>query len=403
MMRTVITGASGFVGRQLVERLKAEGHELLLVGRDGVALQHLWPDVATCTYSDLPNLGAGFDQLIHLAVLNNDVEADEQSFFAINVDLALQTLRSARDAGIGRFLNISSMHALSENTDPYSRSKRAAAASLGAEAGIECVTVYLPAVYGDRWAGKLSALNRFPKPLANALFRILAALKPAVHVGRLAELCSRTTISSGTVFLADDQDDNPVYRLCKRLMDIGFAVVVLALLWWALIGLWVAIRLQSPGPSIFAQERVGRGARRFTCYKFRTMHIGTVQAGTHEVSQSAVTSLGSFLRRTKIDELPQVWNILRNEISLVGPRPCLPVQTELIAERLKRGVLDVTPGISGLAQINNIDMSEPVRLAEWDARYVATRSLLLDFKILLRTALGSGQGDKINSSGVPRR
>ena len=125
------------------------------------------------------------------------------------------------------------------------------------------------------------------------------------------------------------------------------------------------------------------------------MQQGTVQAGTHEVSQASVTRIGKFLRGTKVDELPQIWNILKNDISLVGPRPGLPIQRELFEERCAQGVFDVKPGISGLAQINNIDMSDPKRLAEWDARYIALQSLSLDIKIIISTIRGKGQGDKI--------
>ena len=141
-------------------------------------------------------------------------------------------------------------------------------------------------------------------------------------------------------------------------------------------------------------RRVGRYGKTFTCYKFRTMQQGTVQAGTHEVSQASVTSIGRFLRGTKLDELPQVWNILKNEISLIGPRPGLPVQKELFEARQAWGVFDVKPGISGLAQVNNIDMSDPEKLARWDARYIALQSLVLDIKITLATVRGGGQGDK---------
>lgn len=120
----------------------------------------------------------------------------------------------------------------------------------------------------------------------------------------------------------------------------------------------------------------------------------TRQAGTHEVSATAITRLGNFMRKTKIDELPQLVNILRNEVSLIGPRPCLQVQEELIAARNAHGVLTIKPGISGLAQVNNIDMSDPQKLARWDARYVGLRSLFLDLKITIATATGRGQGDR---------
>ncbi|MDQ0348996.1 sugar transferase [Ancylobacter vacuolatus] len=187
------------------------------------------------------------------------------------------------------------------------------------------------------------------------------------------------------------------YDLIKRGIDLTAAVMILLLGWWVFILIWLLIRRESPGPGIFAQRRIGQHGRVFICYKFRTMRVGTPEQGTHLMTASAVTRMGRWLRRTKCDELPQVWNILRNEISLVGPRPCLPVQTELIAAREARGVLSIKPGITGLAQINGIDMRDPDVLAEWDARYLETRSLLVDLKILMATVLGGGQGDRLRA------
>lgn len=125
------------------------------------------------------------------------------------------------------------------------------------------------------------------------------------------------------------------------------------------------------------------------------MQVRTVQAGTHQTPIHAVTELGHFLRRTKMDELPQVWNILRNEMSVVGPRPCLPVQTELTEEPQQLSVFNVKPSITGLAQINDIDKSDPVRLAEWDSRYIKLQSLLADSRILILTLTGRGTGDRV--------
>src|SRR5690606_18912829 len=113
------------------------------------------------------------------------------------------------------------------------------------------------------------------------------------------------------------------------------------------------------------------------------------------VASQAVTRTGRFLRRTKLDELPQVWNILRNEMSLIGPRPCLPGQSELIEARQLQGGLAVKPVISVDAQLNGSDMSEPLVLADWDARYLALQSLALDLNIGIATLRGRGSGDKV--------
>lgn len=189
--------------------------------------------------------------------------------------------------------------------------------------------------------------------------------------------------------------------MLKRLFDFCSAVVGVMLAFPIVLVAIVAIRITSPGAAIFAQTRIGRGGGPFTCYKLRTMMQGTRIAGTHEVSPASVTGVGKFLRSTKLDELPQLWNVLVGEMSLVGPRPCLPVQEELIEERRKRGVLTVLPGITGLAQVEGIDMSDPVRLAERDADYVASRSFPGDLKLILRTVTGSGSGDRVRDAKEP--
>ncbi|MDY6964184.1 MAG: sugar transferase, partial [Pseudomonadota bacterium] len=195
--------------------------------------------------------------------------------------------------------------------------------------------------------------------------------------------------------VADGQGDNPVFSKTKRFIDLAFALSIIVLLWWAMVIIWVTIRLQSPGPGIFRQERVGRNEQVFTCLKFRTMYLSAPNVGTHEVPAAAVTPLGHFLRRTKLDELPQVINILRNEMSLVGPRPCLPNQASMILERRAQGVFEIKPGITGLAQVRGIDMSDPAGLAACDREYLQLQSLLLDVKIILQTARGAGSGDNV--------
>lgn len=182
----------------------------------------------------------------------------------------------------------------------------------------------------------------------------------------------------------------------KRTFDLVGAVCGLLVVWPVILVFVVLIRGQSHGPGIFSQERIGRGGRVFVCHKLRTMQQGTPNVPTHMASAAQVTPIGSFLRKTKLDELPQLWNVLRGEMSFVGPRPCLPSQAALIEERQKRGVFAIRPGITGLAQINGIDMSDPVKLAEKDAEYVRTRSFARDLAILFKTVFGgAGSGDLV--------
>tara|TARA_R110002020_G_scaffold135469_2_gene302448 strand:+ start:10085 stop:11314 length:1230 start_codon:yes stop_codon:yes gene_type:complete len=407
-MKIVVTGASGFVGRNLLPYLIRPGVELLLVGRHPEQLSERFPEHHTCGYADLSTRASGWDQLVHLAVVNTNSQADADEFARVNVDLLMNVAETARQIGIKRFVNISSIHALDEdNQSLYAVTKRQAARRLAGMADIEIVTVYLPLVHGEGWAGRLDWLNRVPKAFARPLFGLAAAMAPTVDVRRLAELLLSDTfprpfppdeVDDSVLWeqvLSDGQNGNPWYGAIKRAADVAVALGIVLLFWWVLLLIWATIRLSSPGPGLFAQTRIGKDGREFTSYKFRTMKIGTPQAGTHEVSASAVTPIGKFLRRTKLDELPQIWNILRNEMSLIGPRPCLPVQTELIEARRKLGVLDVKPGISGLAQINGIDMSTPWRLASWDARYICLRSLPFDARIALSTVMGKGQGDRV--------
>lgn len=179
----------------------------------------------------------------------------------------------------------------------------------------------------------------------------------------------------------------------KRIFDIFISASGLILTGPIILVAALIVKLTSTGPAFFVQDRIGRNKGVFDCYKLRTMVTGTVVAGTHEVGSDSVTRVGRFLRSSKIDELPQLWNVLCGDMSIVGPRPCLPVQELLIKERDKRGVYDLRPGITGLAQIEGIDMSTPVKLAEHDALYLNRSSFLYDCRIVLFTLLGKGSGD----------
>lgn len=184
-----------------------------------------------------------------------------------------------------------------------------------------------------------------------------------------------------------------------RFLDVLFSGFGLLFGWPVLLFLYV-LGLFDTGLPLFRQVRVGRYQQPFTLVKFRTMRPNTESVATHLASPAAVTHFGAFLRRSKLDELPQLWNVLRGEMSLVGPRPCLFNQTELIAEREARGVFSARPGITGLAQVQGIDMSTPQLLAETDARMLRGLGVAAYFKYLLKTVTGSGSGDRIRKDSV---
>ncbi|MCC5870737.1 MAG: sugar transferase [Gammaproteobacteria bacterium] len=179
-----------------------------------------------------------------------------------------------------------------------------------------------------------------------------------------------------------------------RVLDIVFSALGLITGFPILLALTL-IGLFETGSPIFRQQRVGRFQKPFTLVKFRTMRIDTASVATHLADASSITRFGRFLRRTKLDELPQLWNVLIGEMSLVGPRPCLSSQGELIRERAERGVFAARPGITGLAQVKGIDMSTPRVLAETDAQMLATLTLRTYLRYILQTVLGKGSGDRV--------
>ena len=181
-----------------------------------------------------------------------------------------------------------------------------------------------------------------------------------------------------------------------RFFDILFAFLGLVILSTILIVLMI-IGYFDTGSPIFQQERVGKGKKPFRLMKFRSMHVNAPSVATHLASASSITPFGSFLRKSKLDELPQLWNVLVGDMSLVGPRPNLFSQEDLIDERDSRGVYFVRPGITGLAQINKIDMSTPQLLAETDAKMIQELNTLGYFKYIFLTVFGKGFGDRINA------
>lgn len=173
----------------------------------------------------------------------------------------------------------------------------------------------------------------------------------------------------------------------KRLFDIFCSALALCLLALPLLALATSVKLTSPGPVLYWSQRVGRNNRLFAMPKFRSMRVGTPAVATHLLRDpdAHLTPLGPFLRRSSLDELPQLWSILRGDMSLVGPRPALFNQDDLIAARTACGVHTLLPGLTGWAQVNGRDeLPIPVKVA-LDAEYLARRSFVFDLHILALT------------------
>ncbi|MDO6592768.1 sugar transferase [Neptuniibacter sp. 1_MG-2023] len=181
-----------------------------------------------------------------------------------------------------------------------------------------------------------------------------------------------------------------------RFLDVMISLIGVFFLFPLFILLFI-MGLFDTGSPLFFQERVGKNEKAFILVKFRTMKKNSTSVATHLMNINAVTRFGHFLRKSKLDELPQLWNVLRGDMSLVGPRPGLFNQPELISERRACGVYSVRPGITGLSQISGIDMSTPCLIAKTDKRMIDELTLVSYVGILFKTLMGAGSGDRIKA------
>jgi len=176
-------------------------------------------------------------------------------------------------------------------------------------------------------------------------------------------------------------------KFFKRFIDIVLSLLGIALLSILFFFMGVMIKLTDPGPIFFVSQRIGRMGRTFNFYKFRSMPVETSVVASDELGEVRITWFGKFIRRFNLDELPQLWNILKGDMSIVGPRPSLTSQSELIALRKRNGALNCRPGLTGLTQVNSYDgMSFKIK-AKFDAEYAANITFFGDFKIFLQTFL----------------
>ena len=185
-----------------------------------------------------------------------------------------------------------------------------------------------------------------------------------------------------------EEGNTGIYRIVKRVLDVVFSAILLSLLALPMTVVALLVGISSDGDIFFRQRRVGRGGKLFVCYKFRTM---TSDAPPNRPSADFpdvdryLTPVGRFLRCTSLDELPQLFNVLRGQMSLVGPRPLIGEEREIHRLRQDRGVYEVRPGMTGLSQVSGRTLLNDVQKAEMDERYVKSMSLATDLKILWRT------------------
>ena len=174
----------------------------------------------------------------------------------------------------------------------------------------------------------------------------------------------------------------------NRIADLALALLILPVIALIAIPVAIAVRLTSAGPVIYWSTRIGRDNRRFNMPKFRTMRVGTPAVATHLLQDpaSALTPIGAFLRRTSLDEIPQIWSVLKGDMGFVGPRPALFNQDDLIALRTAAGISRLRPGITGWAQVSGRDELEIPQKVELEREYLERRSLAFDLRILLATA-----------------
>lgn len=193
------------------------------------------------------------------------------------------------------------------------------------------------------------------------------------------------------------------YRFAKRAFDVAASGCGLILLSWLILGVAVAVKATSPGPVLFRQRRVGKGKGLFDICKFRTMRADAPDLPSHMIDANEwMTPVGATLRKYSLDELPQLWNILKGDMSVVGPRPALWSQFDLVVERDKYGANEVRPGLTGWAQINGRDELTIEAKAALDGEYVRRRGALFDLRCFLGT-FSKLSGSEVVETAVPGR
>lgn len=356
--RVIVVGVDTVRGMMVFEELKQRDCELYVLDMIGDVGRQ--PSPAYENAVSLEQFKANemeFDLVVYAGISSNVKQTTEKEHFERNLEVPSLLADIIENAMGTRFVYLASKDVvLSRKTQAaYTRAQIEGFHAVIDRLADRAQVIIVGNTHGTLWQGKLSLLNMLPRSIACAIFSPISAIKPTTDVTILGDAIL-AGFGPQKRIVTDNKLENRFYLLASRAIDLAFAISIIALLFWFLSAVAIWVRLDSSGGAIFAQQRIGKAQREFRCLKFRTMEKNTEQVGTHEVSSAKITKAGAILRRTKVDELPQVWNILRNEISLIGPRPCLPNQQELIKARELAGVFLSKPGISGWAQVHDIDI-----------------------------------------------
>lgn len=395
-MNIIITGCSGYLGKILIPELLKYNFNILTVGRDVRKLKQIFPKLQCCDYKQLPSKKNKYDYILHLAIENNLKNKNENDYLKTNVIFLKKILEISILLRVKKFIYLRTIHEIDVfNNSKYTVSKRKAHKLLEEEKRIKVQTIMIPFIYSDNlYPNKLEYLNKLPKYISKWILKFLSSLKPTLNVNLLVDQL-RTKDESRSICLYQDINKNIFYNLFTAGINFIFSISILIFLFWLLALIFILIIFESGGSSIFKQSRVGRNEKIFTLYKFRTMVKNTINIETHKISQNNITKIGKVLRHYKLDELPQIFNIIKGNINLVGPRPSLTTQKNLIKNRKIHRIMNIKPGITGWAQIRRIDMSNTQKLVKVEKDYMSLRSIFFDLKILFYTFLGYGSGDRI--------
>ena len=386
-MKVVVRAISEVTGNLISSELARAGHTVLLISNESRWRESEFAGYTVETPEEWEKCAQDYDAFLLFAGPINCRSKVSRQRFPKDQSHIENYRNNARRLGIARFIIFSDFRNFlprpDSQRDGNSCSRRLVEQ---ANSGNDAERVYLGKIYSRRKNIRLITATHRSNPFG--LFRdpFLSWLLPTTSVDQIINYLKLSVVdgSAQKQILTDPKSEQFGYRMWRVLLDSTFVTTVLLIAPLMLV-VWLAVILESGRPGLFLQERLGPAGSVFKCVKLRTMKNGTPSAATHEVPGGSVTKLGSIFRRLKLDEVPQAWNILRGEMSLVGPRPCLPSQKEVILARDKHGVLKHRPGLTGWAQANGVDMREPELLAQYDGEYVGFQSAWFDLVILAKT------------------